>query len=268
VIDEATPLKALVVDDEPLAARRLARALEQEPGVSVVGVRHDGAAALRSIADDRCDVVFLDIRMPGLDGMSVARTLQAPDAPLVVFVTAFSTFALEAFGIAAADFLLKPVETERLRATLQRLRERLEARRAVAEIAELRRSLAGDPDPAPASPEFEIWAPSAGGVVRLFVDQIDWIRSEDDYVRLYVGAKTYLIRATLQDLLAKVAPRDFIRVHRSAAININRIRSFSKLPYGALKVTLTSGDQVRVSRSHAPTLRRRLREPAVKIGAA
>ncbi len=255
-------LRALVVDDEPLAARRLARALSHEPDVEVVATREDGKSALAALNEHACDVVFLDIRMPGLDGLDVARALKGPGSPQVVFVTAFSKFAPEAFGIDAVDYLLKPVETPRLRDTLERVRRRVEATRATAELAELRLALRGRGAGRAKTeePEHEIWAPTAAGTVRLFLDQIDWISSEDDYVRLHVGARTYLMRATLQDLLAKAANRRFVRVHRSAAINLDRVRSFSRLPYGALSVTLTSGNQVRVSRRHAPSLRQHIRD--------
>ena len=253
------PFKALIVDDEPLVARRLARALEQEVGIVVAGLCHDGASALEAIAADSPDVVFLDIRMPGLDGMSVARALSGPDAPLVVFVTAFSKFATDAFRVEAIDYLLKPVETDRLRTSIARIRDRLAARGARREIATLRKALARvEPAKASAPAEVEIWAPTAHGAVRLLTEQIDWIGTEDDYVRLYAGAKTYLLRATLQGLLDRLAAHDFERVHRSAAVNVAHIRAMRRLAYGAWSVELASGQEVRVSRSRARFLRARL----------
>lgn len=254
-------MRVLVVDDEPLAARRLARALAQQPDVEVVGIHHDGAGALRALEAAACDVVFLDIRMPGVDGFEVARALTGPGCPLVVFVTAYSKFAADAFGVEAVDYLLKPVESDRLRAALERLRHRLAASRAAAELAQLRLALADGGSDERQTSDFEIWAPTTNGAVRVFLDQIDWLAAEGDYVRLHLGDRTYLMRMTLQDLVARVGQGRFVRVHRGAAVNLDRVRSVVRLPHRALNVTLTSGAEVRVSRSHAPSLKRRLRTP-------
>ncbi|MGZ6019050.1 MAG: LytR/AlgR family response regulator transcription factor, partial [Phenylobacterium sp.] len=186
-------LRVLIVDDEPLARRRLEILLREQPDVELAGAASDGIAARRLIAERSPDVVLLDIKMPGLTGLEVLDALGPPDtrnaAPIVIFVTAFDRFALDAFDRAAFDYLLKPVEPARLAASLARARETLAERAAaerVGELEEILRNLRSGPATTAADGEFdrEIWIQERGGRTSVPVAAIDWVAAERDYVRI------------------------------------------------------------------------------------
>ncbi len=248
------PLRVLIVDDEPLAVRRLEIGLAGIEGAEAVGSAANAELAAKAIAALSPDVVLLDIRMPGLDGLQLVETLDPAAMPAVIFVTAYSRFAVDAFKVAAVDYLLKPVEFSRLAEALGRAREALEARAA------LRGLQAGEaPEPAgrPGGGE-ALWIVTRAGRHRLPTDQIEWIQAERDYVRIHAGGRAHLIRRSIQALTRDLDPDSFVRVHRSALVRLDQVSSLARSEAGALCVVLRSGATVAVARRHAAALRARL----------
>lgn len=231
-------LRTLVVDDEPLAIERMQILCAEQPGITLVGTAADGAAALRMIESLTPDLVLLDIAMPELDGMAVAKTLgRRPDgpAPAIIFVTAFDSFAIEAFDLAAVDYLLKPVSAERLR-------------RAVDRVAERRR--VPETDAAATAHLEEFWVPHRSELVRIAAIDIERIDAERDYMRLHVGPRSYLLHQTIGTLEARLDPTRFIRLHRSVIVRKDRIVRLGHDKAGAWHAELVDGEQVRIGRTY------------------
>ena len=241
---EAAPIKVLVVDDEPLAVERLQLLLARCPGASVVGTANDGEAALRIAEAVSPDVVLLDIAMPGMDGIDVARALsESPIDPAVVFVTAFDNFAVAAFDVAAIDYLMKPVELHRLERALERDGAHL----------------AGDRRPtgrrAPAHVE-EFWVPDMSGLVRIAATDIERITAERDYMRLHVGARSWLIHRTIAKLEEDLDPALFIRVHRSVIVRRDAITGLYRDDTGHWTARLRDGGEQRIGRSYIDNVKK------------
>lgn len=259
-------LRLALIDDEPPALLRLRLALANEPDAEIVATAADGAAALDLIRRGGIDVVLLDIRMPGLSGLDLARAIDRSQAPAFIFVTAFSHFAADAFELAAVDYLLKPFAFERLRQALERARRSLETRAADVRIAELEAAVATlrAQDVGPASPQFlkEIWAPDRGDRVRLPAELIDWIEAERDYVRIHSRGRSFLIRRTIGRLQADLDPAEFIRVHRSALVRRDCIARLTRTAGGPITLILQSGAEVPIARRQATLVRDQLGTPA------
>ncbi|MGZ3375859.1 MAG: LytR/AlgR family response regulator transcription factor [Phenylobacterium sp.] len=256
-------LRVLIVDDEPLARRRLEILLREQPDVELAGAASDGIAARRLIAERSPDVVLLDIKMPGLTGLEVLDALGPPDtrnaAPIVIFVTAFDRFALDAFDRAAFDYLLKPVEPARLAASLARARETLAERAAaerVGELEEILRNLRSGPATTAADGEFdrEIWIQERGGRTSVPVAAIDWVAAERDYVRIHTNARSFLIRQSIGALAGRLDPSVFVRVHRSSLVRRDRIVRIRHAG-GRGAVVLSTGAEIAVSRRHMGALK-------------
>lgn len=236
---EARPLRTLIVDDEPLAVERLQVLCAREPLIELVGTASDGEAALRLIDALGPDLLLLDIAMPGLDGMGVAQAL-APRAarPAIIFCTAFDQFAVAAFDVAAVDYVLKPVAPERLS-------------RAVERVARLRASHdAAPPPPAAAGHADEFWVPHRSEMIRIAAAQIDRIDAERDYMRLHVGARSYLLHQTISELERSLDPALFVRLHRSTIVRRDRIAKLSHEGLGVWHAVLVDGEQVRIGRTY------------------
>jgi two-component system response regulator AlgR len=244
------PLTALLVDDEPLALRRLNLAIAAIGGVDVVGSTTSARQAVRMIAELAPDVVFLDIAMPGIDGFEIAEQLGADDAPAIVFVTAYDQHAVRAFDADAVDYLLKPVAPERLRAAIGRVRNWIAGRSAPEDM---------DREEGRLGPDDSLWVHRHQEFVRVRVDDIAWIEAEGDYVRLHAGDGGGLVRATLSSLEARLDPQVFVRVHRSAICRLSAISGLHRKPTGALAVRLANGDEAPVGRSYNSGLRALLR---------
>ena len=234
-----TRLRTLIADDEPLAIERLQLLCADIADVELVGTAADGEAALRLVDALTPDLLLLDIAMPGLDGIGVARAVaQRPSRPGIVFVTAFDAFAVSAFDVAADDYLLKPITRDRLVQAIARVR----ARRA--------------PAGASASPYLEeIWVPHRAQIIRLDVRDIERIEAERDYMRLHLGLRSFLVHETLAELERKLDPARFIRLHRSAIVRRDRIARLSHDGDGNWEAELACGTRVRVGRSYLAATR-------------
>lgn len=242
----ARSLKILVVDDEALARRRLVDLLGKVDGVAGVFEAADGAAAVQAIASHTPDVVFLDMQMPGPSGLDVVGMVGARRMPLTVFVTAYDRYAIQAFEANALDYLLKPFSDERFEATMQRILVRLDERR-----------------PAPAAQEEparwdRLVVKSAGATHIVKTLDIDWIEAVGVYVNLYVGGKALLYRAPIHLLADKLDPAHFVRIHRSAIVNIESIVRLEPISHGEFDVVLKHGGRTKVSRTYRVQLEQRL----------
>ncbi len=246
-----TLLKALIVDDEPLAVERLQILCARLPALQLVGTATDGEAALRLIDALGPDVLFLDIAMPGLTGLDVARALDEREgpAPAIVFVTAFDRFAVAAFDAAATDYLMKPVAPERLERAVERVSARLAARAAA--------------PAAPARDEHrayarEFWVPNRGELARVDVADIDRIEAERDYMRLHAGNRSWLIHETIANLEARLDPAEFLRIHRSSIVRRAAIRRLAHDGQGNWSAELAGGETLRIGRTYLASVRARV----------
>ena len=241
---EATSLRVLVVDDEPLAVERLQLLLARSEGVTLVGTASDGEAALRIAEAVKPDLLLLDIAMPGMDGIDVARALSASSVdPAVVFITAFDNFAVAAFDVAAVDYLMKPVDPERLARALDRARE------AIAK--------GGSPRPQQTSRYVEeFWVPDHSGLVRIAASDIERVTAERDYMRLHVGPRGWLIHRTIGKLEEELDPALFMRVHRSVILRRDTITGLYRDDAGHWTARLKDGAEQRIGRSYIDEVKR------------
>ncbi|HEX6746787.1 MAG TPA: LytTR family DNA-binding domain-containing protein [Longimicrobium sp.] len=250
-----TPLRALVVDDEPAARLNLRRLLGEAGGVAVAGECGDGASALERIRAGGVDVIFLDIAMPELDGLEVARAIDAADAPDVVFVTAYDEHALAAFDAHAAAYLLKPVRVEKLAAVLDRLRVRRARPGGTPALDEIVRAV----EAARADRYATRLALRGEGRTR-FLDtaEVDWIEADDDGVLVHAGGRAHPLRERISELEARLSPREFVRVHRSAIVRIDRVQEIQPWFRGDHLLILTSGARIRSGRTYRQAVQRLL----------
>ncbi|MEO7787307.1 MAG: LytTR family DNA-binding domain-containing protein [Sphingomicrobium sp.] len=238
-------LKLLIADDEPLAAERLQLLLARCEGVDLVGTASDGESAVRMAEALSPDLLLLDIAMPGLDGIEVARALAARrPAPAVVFITAFDQFAVAAFEVAAVDYVMKPVDPARLDRALDRARVYLATR--------------GDAQGAPSSTSRyleEFWASDLSGLVRIATRDIDRVSAERDYMRLHVGQRSWLIHHSMNALEEGLDPAQFIRLHRSAIVRRDFVTGFSRNASGRWIARLADASEQPVGRLYSDAVR-------------
>lgn len=256
------PLRVLLVDDDPLARRGVQRLLERIGTIKVVGEAADAKSALRAVESLAPDALLLDIEMPGDDGFSVADALSSVDAPYIVFLTAYDRYAVEAFRHQAVDYVLKPPAQERLAEALDRARAQRDARRLLQWASRVQSAVSGGSSPAVAAPDHltEIMVRVATRDVLVQVSEIDWIEADSYYARLHVGGKEYLLREPLHMLERRLNPDDFVRVHRSAIVNINRVCEVRYERTGERMIALSTGARVRVSRNRWRWFSAQLRE--------
>jgi two-component system, LytTR family, response regulator len=249
-------IRALIVDDEPLARRGIHQLLASYRDVTVVGECRDGKEAARALATSAPDLVFLDVQMPGADGFQVINAVGADKMPMVIFVTAYDQHALRAFEVRALDYLLKPFDRDRFREALGRARRHIEQQ----ETGDLgRRLLALVKDLRPAAPKTDRLVVKSGG--RLFflrTDEIDWIEAAGNYARLHVGTDAHLIRETMQSLEARLDAERFFRIHRSRIVNMERIQELQPWFNGEYVVILRNGTRLTLSRGYREKLQERL----------
>lgn len=247
-------LRAIVVDDEPLARERLRTFLANESGVMVIGECQNGDEAIIAVRRDRPDLLFLDVQMPGMNGFEVLQKLNGSAPQAVIFTTAHDQYAVQAFEVHAVDYLLKPFDRERLRLALERARTRASA----AKPDDLQTKLAAmleDLKAGARQPE-RIPVKSNGKVTFVRIPEIDWIASADNYVELHVGNHSHLIRETMNSIATRLPAEQFVRVSRTSIVNLSRVKELQPLFHGEYTITLTTGARVTLSRSYRDQLPR------------
>jgi two-component system LytT family response regulator len=252
-------LRTVLVDDEPLAREGLRLHLEPEPDIELIAECADGETAIAAIREYEPDLVFLDVQMPGIDGFGVLAALADAPMPAVVFVTAYDEFALRAFDAHALDYLLKPFDDARFRRALERVRTHLSGRlrrELDARLAALLERMRGRPDYAR-----RLVVRDGGRVVILRTDDVDRIEAAANYVRVHAGGRTYLLRGTMARMEAMLDPAEFVRIHRSTIVRIDRIRVLEPLYQGDFLVVLESGARLPSSRGYRDNLQALLRQP-------
>ena len=248
-------LCVMVADDEGPARQRLIDLLRKDPQVAAIVEAADGPSAVELIQSRKPDLVFLDIQMPELDGLGVIDEVGLERMPLTVFVTAYDQHAVRAFEANALDYLLKPFSDERLEATMARVKNRLDER-SVREFG--RRMLRMVSAPGEDRPLDRLVVKSGGSTRFVRVSDIDWIEAAGVYANLHVGGKELLYRAALNDLAAKLDPIRFVRVHRSAIVNIESILHLEPISHGEFEVILKDGSRPKISRTYRSQLEKRL----------
>jgi two-component system LytT family response regulator len=248
-------IRVLIVDDEPLGRDRLRNFLSQEAGVNVVGEATDGKEAVRLVRQLAPELVFLDIQMPGLNGFGVLEQLGAAVPPAVIFCTAHDEFALKAFEVHAVDYLLKPFDRDRFKTALGRAAERLQTSPRDELSAKLAAVLQQLQPTAPAALD-RIPVKTNGRVIFISVPEIDWVGSADNYVELHVGTHSHLVRDTLTKMEQQLPPEKFLRISRTAIVNVDRVQELQPLFHGEYSVTLKTGVKLTLSRSHRDQLTR------------
>lgn len=275
------PIRVLVVDDEPIARRRVRRMLRLEPDVDVIDEVGSGSEAIEAIRKERPDLVLLDVQMPDVDGFGVVDALGAEAMPPTIFVTAFNEYAVRAFDVNAIDYLLKPYDPDRFRSAFQRARshmERVSSAEQGRKIRALLEQVIGDDrtsaalaDRGPASAPNGMGAPPPrvrfldrlmvkhdGRVSFVKVSDVDWFEASGNYVRVHVGKGSHLIRETMHHIEAQLEPSMFVRIHRAVIVNIDRIKELQPWFAGDYVVLLRDGRQLKLSRTYREHLQSRM----------
>lgn len=254
-------IRAAIIDDEPLARRRIRRALARIDAVEILGEAGNVREALQLIAGTRPNLLVLDIQMPNGSGFDLLEQLDGA-APAVVFVTAYDEYAIAAFDARAVDYVLKPVEFDRLALAIERARgviERKEQEQRLAELQSVVGALRGELH-ARTEKDTNFWVSSRGESHRVSAGDIIWIQAERDYVRLHTGARSFLYHESLAALEQRLDPASFVRVHRSAIIRRQRLKSFRRGQFASLTAVLDDGTEVRVGRTYEKLVREEIRE--------
>jgi two-component system LytT family response regulator len=243
-------LKAMIADDEVLAREGLRLLLSADDDIEIVAECSSGRETVATLQEQRVDVLFLDIQMPGVDGFEVLRQVGLAHLPAVVFITAHNEYAVQAFAVEALDYLTKPVEPERLERTLRRVKERVAAHAAPITQEQLQSALAVLSDGSTGSDKHpkRLVVPNGSKDIFVAVDEIEWIEAESYYSCLHVGSKRYMLRETIKHLAATLDPKTFIRVHRSAIVNINYVREVFREGQNEGWVVLANGRRLKMSK--------------------
>lgn len=240
-------IRTLIVDDEPLARRKIRRMLTRDPQVEILGDSANGREAIAAIIAHKPDLVFLDVQMPEIDGFDVLESIPPADMPFVIFVTAYDQYALRAFEVSAVDYLVKPFDRRRFEKSMQRAKSRLTTERGrdvnqqtLALLEELKAR----------SSHVERLVIKAGGrAFFLKTEEIDWIEAEGKYVRLHAGKESYLLREAIGSMESQLDPKKFPRIHRSTIVNIERVRELQPWFHNEYRVILKDGTELMLSRS-------------------
>ncbi|MAF62862.1 MULTISPECIES: LytTR family DNA-binding domain-containing protein [Pseudomonadota] len=263
-------IRTILIDDEKLAIQGMQLRLEKFEDIEIIDTCLNGREAIRKIKTLKPDLIFLDIQMPGFDGFSVVQGIMDIEPPLVVFCTAYSEHAIKAFEAQAVDYLLKPVEDVRLADAIDRIRERIRDKKGREEAVKLMNVLnevapdavenldLGEEDEAAASNRYEklINIKDRGQIFRVDVDTIERIDAAGDYMCIYTGDNSLILRETMKDLEKRLDPRNFQRVHRSTIVNLGLVRQVKPHTNGECFLVLESGAQVKVSRSYRDVVAR------------
>lgn len=258
---EVEPLRTLIVDDEALARRGLRLHLSTTPQIEVVGEARNGREALEFIDGEHPDLVFLDIQMPGLSGLDVVREIPSTNMPQIVFVTAFDHYAVQAFEINAIDYLLKPIDPERLNAAIERVTQARGAppegdRKAL--LMQLFTEMTGQPAAAIESLLDRAGSPypdrltirDGQDITIIPVENIDWVDAAGDYMCVHASGETHVLRSTMKALEESLDPARFARIHRSTIVNLGRIEKLTSHINGEFFLTLRCGARLKLSRSY------------------
>jgi two-component system, LytTR family, response regulator len=248
-------IRTLVVDDEPIARARVVSLLKEEADIEVIGECANGQQAMSVIESSSPDLLFLDIQMPEVNGLDLARTIQSTGTPAVVFVTAYDEYALRAFEVHALDFLLKPFSAERFRSALGHAREQVSQRRKGATVPK-----AADQERRAARPN-RLMIKSGGRIHFVRMADIDWCEAQGNYVRVHVGPQEHLVRDTMSHLESELDPQQFVRIHRSTIVNVDRIQEMQSSFNGEYVVLLRTGTRLTLSRGYREILQARLGKP-------
>ncbi len=257
-------LDVLLIDDEPLARKRLRQFLREYEDCTVVGECGDGREAISRIRELQPDLVFLDVQMPEVSGLEVLAALEPAERPLVVFVTAHDEYAVRAFEVHAVDYLLKPFDRERFRDAYERARELFSNRAAQHQQQRLTALLAetghvtGNTEIASPLLHDRILVKTGTRVLFLNPCDIDWVEAAGNYVKLHVGSDEYIVRESISRLEAMLGPRQFVRVHRSTIVNLNRVRELRPWFSGEMIIVMLNGTELKLSRTYRKDLERRV----------
>ena len=248
-----TPIRVLVVDDEPLAREKIRGMAADDPEIRVVGECTNGAEAIEAIQMMRPDLILLDVQMPEVGGFAVLEALKNEGLPPVIFITAYDHYAVRAFEVHALDYLLKPFDRERFKAAIARAKRQIRRdrngdgldERIIALLEQIR-------DPTRYSERLVV--KTGGRVFFLNTDEIDWIEAEGNYVNIHTGKKAYLLRETISSLESQLDPKEFVRIHRSSIVRLDRIKELQPWSHGEYHVILLDGTQLTLSRSYREKL--------------
>ena len=260
-------IRTIIVDDEKLAIQGLQLRLEKFADVEVIDTCANGREAIRAIKTEKPDLVFLDVQMPGFDGFSVVKGVMEIEPPLFVFVTAYQEHAIRAFEANAVNYLMKPVDEDKLADTLERVRTRMAEKKSAEEAEKLKDvlaevapdavdNLASEEDGATGRYEKLINVKDRGQIFRVDVDTIEHIEAAGDYMCIYTGDNSLILRETMKDLERRLDPKTFQRVHRSTIVNLDQVRQVKPHTNGECFLVLDSGAEVKVSRSYRDVVAR------------
>ena len=261
-------LRTIIVDDEPLALKLLRTVLIEITDVEVVAECSNGKQAVEAVTELEPELIFLDIQMPGMNGFDVIKSLQSEIMPMVVFVTAFDQYAVDAFDLHAVDYVLKPLDSERIARSVERAIDRLKNDvdrsfkspliGAIEEISE--RASKEKTDEAtnnlPDGMKRKLLVRDSGVVKVIPFDDIDWVDAAGDYMCVHAAGETHVIRSTLRDLMTKLDDNLFVRIHRSTIVNVERVVSVTPLQKGGSLLHLTQGESLKVSRNYRDSIRK------------
>jgi two-component system LytT family response regulator len=245
-------IRALIVDDEPLARDGVRLHLESQTDIEIIGEAIDGDNAVEMINELRPDLVFLDVQMPGLDGFGVIEAVGVDAMPAVVFTTAYDEFALRAFDANAVDYVLKPFDGDRLRRALDQARTQIRGRRR----SEIEERLIGLLAELHGKGQYleRIIVRSGGRILILRTDDVDWLEAASNYVRIHAGGREYLLLETMTNLESRLDPAQFVRIHRSTIVRLNRIKELEPLFQGDYVLILEDGTRLTSSRGYRDRL--------------
>lgn len=261
-------LKIIIVDDEPLALKLLSTVLCEISDVEIVAQCSNGKQAVDATLELQPDLIFLDIQMPGMNGFEVIKTLQTDVMPMVVFVTAYDQYAVDAFDLHAVDYILKPIENQRIVRAVERARQRLKndvdfsfkspligAIEEISERVSQGTYSSNNTKNRPDGMNRKLLVRDSGVVKVIPFDDIDWVDAAGDYMCVHASGETHVIRSTLRDLMAKLDDNLFVRIHRSTIVNIERVVSVTPLQKGGSLLHLTGGESLKVSRNYRDAIR-------------
>ena len=250
-------IRTLVADDEPIARARVVALLRGEADIELVRECATGEEARAAIEQEQLDLLFLDVQMPEITGIDLARTIQTHGEPAVVFVTAYDQYALRAFEVHALDYLLKPFSSDRFRAALGHAREHLAKRRSSPAAPDT----AAAPSEATAGRRNRLMVKSGGRIHFVRTADLDWCEASGNYVRMHVAQQEYLVRDTMAHLESQLDPQQFMRIHRSTIVNVDRIQEMQSSFNGEYVVLLRNGTRLTLSRGYRDAIQARLGKP-------